>query len=113
MNRARQAPTGIDPSKPAPARIHDYLLSGENNFQSDRDAADRITAVVPEIRDSPQNASCTTSSATGRSPSMTTARPDQPYRVSLVDARNGVPGVRPPVQHAERPHVARGIGVHV
>jgi hypothetical protein len=44
-------PAGVDPSKPAPARIYDYLLSGENNFQSDRDAADRITAVVPELRD--------------------------------------------------------------
>jgi S-adenosyl methyltransferase len=51
MDQARQVPAGIDPSKPAPARIYDYLLSGENNFQSDRDAADRITAVVPEIRD--------------------------------------------------------------
>jgi hypothetical protein len=49
--QARQVPAGVDPAKPAPARIYDYLLSGENNFQSDRDAADRITAVVPEIRD--------------------------------------------------------------
>jgi hypothetical protein len=51
MDQAQQVPGGVDPSKPAPARIYDYLLSGENNFQSDRDAADRITAVVPEIRD--------------------------------------------------------------
>ncbi len=51
MEQARQVPGGVDPSTPAPARIYDYLLSGENNFQSDRDAADRITAVVPEIRD--------------------------------------------------------------
>jgi S-adenosyl methyltransferase len=51
MDQAQQAPAGVDPARPAPARIYDYLLSGENNFQSDRDAADRITAVVPEIRD--------------------------------------------------------------
>jgi hypothetical protein len=51
MEQARQIPGGVDPSKPAPARIYDYLLSGENNFPSDREAADRITAVVPEIRD--------------------------------------------------------------
>jgi hypothetical protein len=51
MEQARHIPAGIDPSKPAPARIYDYLLSGENNFQSDREAADRITAAVPEIRD--------------------------------------------------------------
>ncbi len=51
MDQAPQVPAGVDPAKPAPARIYDYLLSGENNFQSDRDAANRITAVVPEIRD--------------------------------------------------------------
>ena len=51
MEQARQIPAGVDPSKPAPARIYDYLLSGENNFESDREAADRITAVVPDIRD--------------------------------------------------------------
>jgi hypothetical protein len=50
-NQDRQATAGIDTSRPAPARIYDYLLSGENNFPSDRDAADRITAVVPEVRD--------------------------------------------------------------
>ena len=51
MNEVRQAPAGVDPARPAPARIYDYLLSGENNFQSDRDAAERILALVPEIRD--------------------------------------------------------------
>jgi S-adenosyl methyltransferase len=42
---------GVDPARPAPARIYDYLLSGDNNFQSDRDAAQRIMALVPEIKD--------------------------------------------------------------
>jgi hypothetical protein len=41
----------VDPARPAPARIYDYLLSGNSNFQSDRDAARRIMALVPEIRD--------------------------------------------------------------
>ena len=50
MNEVAAA-AGVDPARPAPARIYDYLLSGHNNFQSDRDAAERITAVVPEIRD--------------------------------------------------------------
>ena len=36
MDQARRVPAGVDPSKPAPARIYDYLLSGENNFPSDR-----------------------------------------------------------------------------
>ena len=47
----RQVPAGVDPARPAPARIYDYLLSGENNFQSDRDAAECILALVPEIKD--------------------------------------------------------------
>jgi S-adenosyl methyltransferase len=51
MNEDARIPPGVDPAKPAPARIYDYLLSGENNFQSDRDAARRIMALVPEIRD--------------------------------------------------------------
>jgi hypothetical protein len=51
MNEVRQIPAGVDPSRPAPARIYDYLLRGKNNFQADRDAAERIMALVPEIRD--------------------------------------------------------------
>ncbi|HUK71801.1 MAG TPA: SAM-dependent methyltransferase [Streptosporangiaceae bacterium] len=51
MSEVRQVPAGVDPGKPAPARIYDYLLRGESNFQSDRDAAQRIMALVPEIRD--------------------------------------------------------------
>ncbi len=51
MNEVRQVPAGVDPARPAPARIYDYLLSGESNFHADRVAAQRIMAVVPEIRD--------------------------------------------------------------
>ncbi len=51
MKDVRQVPDGVDPVRPAPARIYDYLLSGENNFQSDRDAATCILALVPEIKD--------------------------------------------------------------
>src|SRR5258708_24290676 len=51
MNETAEIPAGVDPARPAPARIYDYLLSGKNNFQSDRDAAQRIMALVPEIRD--------------------------------------------------------------
>ena len=51
MNGHARVPPGVDPAKPAPARIYDYLLSGENNFQSDRAAAKKIMALVPEIRD--------------------------------------------------------------
>lgn len=51
MNEAAEIPAGVDPGRPAPARIYDYLLSGDNNFRSDRDAARRIMALVPEIKD--------------------------------------------------------------
>jgi hypothetical protein len=51
MSEAADIPAGVDPTRPAPARIYDYLLSGENNFQSDRDAARRIMTLVPEIKD--------------------------------------------------------------
>jgi len=51
VNGPARLPAGVDPATPAPARIYDYLLSGENNFQSDRDAAKRIMALVPEIKD--------------------------------------------------------------
>lgn len=51
MNEDARIPPGVDPARPAPARIYDYLLSGHNNFQSDRDAAERLMILVPEIRD--------------------------------------------------------------
>jgi hypothetical protein len=51
MNQVQQILAGVDPARPAPARIYDYLLGGTANFQSDRDAAERITALVPELRD--------------------------------------------------------------
>jgi hypothetical protein len=51
MNKVAGIPADVDPARPAPARIYDYLLSGKNNFQADRDAAKRIMALVPEIKD--------------------------------------------------------------
>ena len=46
-----QVPAGVDVSRPAPARIYDYMLHGSNHFPSDADAAEKILAAVPEIRD--------------------------------------------------------------
>jgi hypothetical protein len=51
MDDVRDVPAGVDPARPAPARIYDYLLSGHSNFQADRDAAQRIMATVPEVKD--------------------------------------------------------------
>jgi S-adenosyl methyltransferase len=44
-------PAGADYSRPAPARIYDYMLRGDNHFQTDILAAERILSAVPEIRD--------------------------------------------------------------
>jgi hypothetical protein len=45
------APAGVDSSKPAPARIYDYMLQGDHHFESDIQAAQRLLSAVPEIRD--------------------------------------------------------------
>jgi S-adenosyl methyltransferase len=44
-------PAGVDTSRPAPARIYDYMLRGQNHFEADAAAAERILNAVPEIRD--------------------------------------------------------------
>jgi hypothetical protein len=45
------ARAGMDVGKPAPARIYDYMLRGDNHFASDVKAAEQILSAVPEIRD--------------------------------------------------------------
>jgi len=49
--RVPRAPAGVDTSRPTPARIYDYMLQGDNHFESDVRAAERILSAVPEIRD--------------------------------------------------------------
>jgi hypothetical protein len=44
-------PPGVDPNKPAPARLYDYYLGGSTNLPVDREAAERIRADLPEISD--------------------------------------------------------------
>jgi SAM-dependent methyltransferase len=43
------APPGVDPDVPSPARLYDYYLGGTHNYQADRDAAERVRALVPEL----------------------------------------------------------------
>src|ERR1035437_1501699 len=45
------APAGVDISRPAPARIYDYMLQGDNHFEADVNDAERTLSAVPEIRD--------------------------------------------------------------
>ena len=49
--RVPRAPAGVDISRPAPARIYDYMLRGDSHFEADARAAEQILSAVPEIRD--------------------------------------------------------------
>jgi hypothetical protein len=51
MSKALRLPADLDVTRPAPARIYDYMLRGRHHFDIDAQAAERILAVVPEIRD--------------------------------------------------------------
>jgi hypothetical protein len=39
----------FDPSVPSTARVYDYWLGGKNNFAADRELAERMLAVAPDI----------------------------------------------------------------
>ena len=39
----------VDPTTPNTARMYDYYLGGKDNFAADREAAEQVRAVVPEI----------------------------------------------------------------
>jgi trans-aconitate methyltransferase len=43
------APADIDIERPSPARIYDYHLGGMHNFAVDRQAAEQIAAIMPEL----------------------------------------------------------------
>jgi S-adenosyl methyltransferase len=51
MTEAERVPPGVDPSTPSSARLYDYYLGGVNNFQVDRDAAERVRTLMPELSD--------------------------------------------------------------
>lgn len=40
---------GIDTSRPHPARMYDYYLGGRDNFEVDREAAQRVIDLFPDI----------------------------------------------------------------
>ncbi|MEU6719901.1 SAM-dependent methyltransferase [Nonomuraea sp. NPDC046802] len=41
---------GFDPHTPSVARLYDYYLGGKDHFPADREAAERILKVAPEVR---------------------------------------------------------------
>jgi hypothetical protein len=47
---ARRALGKFDTTKPNIARMNDYLLGGKDNFAADRQAAERLLAVAPEMK---------------------------------------------------------------
>ena len=51
MSETEQVPAGIDPSRPSPARMYDYMLGGTHNFQVDRDATEQFRAQMPDLED--------------------------------------------------------------
>ena len=52
MTDAEQAPPGVDPARPSTARIYDYLLGGDHNFEADRAAGQMLKSRAPELVDS-------------------------------------------------------------
>jgi S-adenosyl methyltransferase len=51
MAQAEQVPAGVDPTRPSPARMYDYMLGGTHNLQVDRDATERFRAQWPDLED--------------------------------------------------------------
>jgi hypothetical protein len=48
---AEQVPAGVDPTRPSPARMYDYMLGGTRNLQVDREATERFLAQWPDLLD--------------------------------------------------------------
>lgn len=51
MSKADHVPAGIDPTRPSPARMYDYMLGGTHNFEVDRAATERFRQQMPDLYD--------------------------------------------------------------
>src|SRR5919202_5172084 len=49
MGKPKDDPTELDLERPSAARIYDYLLGVFHNFDVDREAAQKITEVMPDM----------------------------------------------------------------
>lgn len=45
-------PPGVDTARPSPSRLYDYFLGGTDNFEADREAAEKMKAGAPDMVDS-------------------------------------------------------------
>lgn len=44
-------PAGVDPHVPSPARIYDYILGGTANYPADREVAEKLRQIMPDMVD--------------------------------------------------------------
>ncbi|HEX9064303.1 MAG TPA: SAM-dependent methyltransferase [Streptosporangiaceae bacterium] len=51
MSQTEQVPAGIDPTRPSPARMYDYMLGGTHNFEADRAATEQFRQQMPDLYD--------------------------------------------------------------
>jgi hypothetical protein len=51
MSDADAVPAGVDPTRPSAARLYDYYLGGTHNYEVDRQTAEQIRALMPELAD--------------------------------------------------------------
>jgi len=49
MDDNRDSPDGFDPSIPNVARVYDYYLGGNHNYEADREAARRVLGAAPDV----------------------------------------------------------------
>jgi O-methyltransferase involved in polyketide biosynthesis len=51
MTESEQAPPGVDPTVPTPARLYNYYLGGTSYFPIDREVAEELRRRLPELSD--------------------------------------------------------------
>jgi hypothetical protein len=51
MTESEQAPQGVDPTMPTPARLYNYYLGGTSYFDVDREVAEELRRRLPELSD--------------------------------------------------------------
>ncbi|MFI1916267.1 SAM-dependent methyltransferase [Nocardia sp. NPDC020380] len=50
MTKRNRAPIGVDPTKPNAARVYNYMLDGQDNYEADRIVAERMLQVAPDTK---------------------------------------------------------------